>query len=830
MRKKAPTQDQLNLLLNLFNKRDFIQVLAEARPLLKQNKKSIALNKIVGAAEAEIGRFDNALIYFRRMSQIDPRSAESLFLIGNVMVAKQRLDSAIEHYRLALNIKPDYFAAAYNLGCQLLEIRRPNDAIEPLRKALDAEPYNVNAKLNLGIALFRSGELKEAEALLLAVTFAEPGLFEAKLNLGLIRLELGQFESAIDTFYSAEKIKPRNSQTSYGLGVSYRRLGDLTKAQKYFRAAIYHRKEFKEAQVQLASLELELGHFAEALSLYEQLSSKEPENWFLQLQLAEACKHLKLFARAIKLLQGIPEGKLEKCAEKRLLGDIYFEIYQDEKAIQCYEDVLQENQSDPDVLYSLALVFSRVGRQSDAIFALETAVKINPKFDTALALLYHQKRVICDWNISDTDKKKVKNLGMGEYLISPFLALAIEDHPMNQKVRSTLYAKRFVTERPKLGQDLKPIGSGRLRIGYFSGDIYDHPLLDLFQGVLREHDKAKFDISIYSYGPVKTGRSRELAQKTADQFYDAFSWSNPEFLDNIKNNPLDVVVDLSGYTEFARTDILATRVAPVQIAHLGYPSTTGAEFIDYLIADKTLIPKESRECYSEKIIFMPETFQANDNQRTFVSLPTTRFQNGLPEDGIVFCCFHKSYKISEEAFNIWLRILSKTPKSVLWFGHLGKAAINNLKNKAKEHDVDPKRLVFAPKQPKGQHLERLRHADLFLDTFNVNAGATASDALWSGVPVLTKIGQQFAARMAASLNKAADLEALVTETDIAYEDLAIKLAHNKTYLKDLKNHLLDNKSTLPLFDTVSYTRQFEAGLLAAYNQSRLNQSLKDIYL
>ncbi len=830
MRKKTPTQDQLNFLINLLNRRDFNQVLAKARPLLKQNKKSLALNKIVGAAEAEIGRFDNALIYFRRMSQIDPRSAEALFLIGNVMVAKQRLESAIEHYRLALNLKPDYFAAAYNLGCQLLEIRKPYDAIEPLRKALAAEPHNVNAKFNLGVALFRSGELKEAEALVSAVTFAESGLFEAKFNLGLIRLELGQFESAIETFNSAEKIKPRNPQTSYGLGISYRRLGDLPKAQKYFRAAIYHRKEFKEAQVQLASLELELGHFAEALLLYEQLSSKEPENWFLQLQLAESCKHLKLFARAIKILQGIPEGKLEKCAEKRILGDIYFEICQDEEAIQCYEDVLQEDQSDPEVLYNLALVFSRVGRNGDAIFALETAVKTNPKFDTAIALLYHQKRVICDWNIPEPEKNKVKTLGMGECLISPFLALAIEDHPMNQKVRSTLYAKRFITKYPKLGRDLKPTGSDRLRVGYFSGDIYDHPLLDLFQGVLREHDKTKFDISIYSYGPVKTGHARELAKTAADQFYDAFSWSNPEFLDHVKNNPLDVVVDLSGYTEFARTDILATRVAPVQIAHLGYPSTTGAEFIDYLIADKTVIPKESRDCYSEKIIFMPDTFQANDNQRTFDSLPTTRSQNDLPEDAIVFCCFHNSYKISEEAFNIWLRILNKTPKSVLWFGHLGDEAISNLTNRAKEHDIDPNRLVFAPKKPKSQHLERLRHADLFLDTFNVNAGANASDALWSGVPVLTKIGQQFASRMAASLNKAADLEALVTETEIAYEDLAIKLAHHKSYLKELKKHLLDNRSKLPLFDTVSYTRQFEVGLLAAYNQSCSNQSLGDIHI
>ena len=830
MRTKDPSEVQLNGILSLFNQRDFHQVLAKARPLLKQNKKSFILNRIVGAAEAELGHFDNALICFKRMLQIDPKSAETLFFIGNVMVAKQRTDSAIKSYRLALNQKPDYFAALYNLGCTLVEIQRASDAVEPLEQAVALKPKNVGANLNLGIALHRSGELSNAESVLSCVAASNPELFEAQLNLGLIKLETKQFKSAIKAFKAAEKIKPKNPQAFYGLGASFRAESNLLEAQKFLKAAIYHQREFKAAKLQLASLVLELGNFEEAQVLYEQLLSKEPDNYLLKLQLAETYRQSKQFSPSIRILESISDIDDENYAANRKLAEIYSEIRNDQEAIKCYERILQKDQSDPKVFYNLALIFSRIGKNKDAISALDAAVKLNPEFDTAIALLEHQKKINCDWAHAKLDENKIKTLGMKESIISPFNALAIEDNALHQKIRATLYAKKAFGRHLDLSQNSKQSSSGRLKIGYFSGDIYDHPLLDLFQGVLREHDNTKFDISIYSYGPNKTGSARELAQKSVDKFFDAHSWSNSKFLDHLKNNPLDIAVDLSGYTEFSRTDILAARVAPVQISHLGYPGTTGAEFIDYLIADKTLIPHENRGFYSESIIFMPHSFQSNDNQRDLDSLPTTRFQNNLPENGVVFCCFHNSYKISEEAFNIWLRILIKVPKSVLWFGHLNPVAICNLKEIAQKQNINPDRLIFAPKLKKNQHFERLRHADLFLDTFNVNAGATASDALWNGVPVLTKAGQQFASRMAASINKAAGLDDLVTDTESAYEELAIKLAQNPTCLKKWKSHLLKNKSTLPLFDTVSYTRKFEVGLLTAYKKSVSEQKPQDIHL
>ena len=476
------------------------------------------------------------------------------------------------------------------------------------------------------------------------------------------------------------------------------------------------------------------------------------------------------------------------------------------------------------------MIFSRNGRNQDAVIALEAAIRSKPDLDAAIAALVYQKKLNCDWDLAELNENKISKLGIQGDVISPFNALAFEDNPMHQQIRSTNYSKFHFSRYQKDKRAFNIGKSDRIRIGYFSGDIYDHPLLDLFQGVLREHDKTRFDVRMFSCGPIKTGLARELAKKSVNKFNDASSWSNSKFLSHLEEDPIDIAVDLSGYTEFSRTDILASRVAPVQISHLGYPSTTGANFIDYLVADKTLIPTEYRDFFSENIIYMPNSFQSNDNQRKTRSPQTTRSQNNLPEVGMVFCCFHNSYKICEAVFKIWLRILEKVPKSVLWFSNLSSVAIHNLEKRAKESNIDPERLIFAPKLQKDQHLERLRHADLFLDTFNVNAGANASDALWSNVPVLTKIGKQFSARMAASLNRAVELDVFVTETEDEYEALAVKLASDTELLKKWKNHLSENKMHLPLFDTVSYTRSFEAGLLKAHELAISGESPKDIYL
>ena len=399
---------------------------------------------------------------------------------------------------------------------------------------------------------------------------------------------------------------------------------------------------------------------------------------------------------------------------------------------------------------------------------------------------------------------------------------------MHQKIRSVNYARSYVTKHQKPKHNFKLHRSERIRIGYFSGDIYDHPLLDLFQGVLREHDKNRFDIRMFSYGPVKTGHARELAKKSVNKFYEASSWSNSKFLSHLEQNPIDIAVDLSGYTEFSRPDILSSRVTYPNFT-LGYPSTTGADFMDYLVADKTLIPEEYRNFFSENIIYMPNSFQSNDNEIQLKSPETTRFQNNLPDKGVVLCCFHNSYKICEAVFKIWLRVLDSVPNSVLWFGDIGPVATRNLVDKAREYNIDPNRLIFAPRLPKPA-LERLRHADLFLDTFNVNAGANASDALWNGVPVLTKIGKQFSARMAASLNRAVELDTFITHSEAEYEELAIRLASDTQLLKKWKSHLLENKMRFPLFDTVSYTRSFESGLLAAHAIAINGEDPKDIYL
>ena len=830
MPKKDPDQNQLNALVLMFNQKEFQRALDNAKKLLKTYKKSLLLNKIAGFCTSELGQHDSALFYFKRMAKIDPKSAEAYFFIASILTVKQQLDDAIKNLQLAFDLDPSFFQAAYNLGCKLIEVQKPERAIKPLEVAVNLEPENLPAKVNLGIALFRSGALRDADHVLTELIDTHPESFEACLNLGLVKLDIGELHEAIQAFEAAERIRPKVPQTSYGLGVAYKSLDKHHEARKYLKIAIDNGGAFEAAMLQLAGLELDEGNLQESQVLLEKILLVNSNNHKAKIRLAENYRKQRHHNLAIQILGSIPTKASESYVAKRILAQIYFEIHRYNEALSLYESFVADEPKDWETLYNIGLILSRMGQSHEALLTFEQAFIINPKSDVVTSRLIYQQKINCDWKDTDLALSRLESLGIKDDAISPFIALSFEDNPKRQQLRSINYARHSLGKSQKQLQRKHASDPQRIRVGYFSGDFYDHPLLDLFQGVLREHNKEKFDVRVYSYGPVKTGQSRALAQKNVESFLDVESWTDQGILDHLAANPLDIAVDLSGYTEFSRTEILAARVAPVQISHLGFPSTTGADFIDYLIADKTLVTTETRDFYTEKLIFMPNSFQPNDIKRSVISEPTTRAQNNLPDDGIVFCCFHNSYKISENVFDIWLRVIGCIDESVLWLSDLNSAAALNLKARATSKGIDPDRLIFAPKLAKHQHLERLQHADLFLDTFNVNAGANASDALWSGVPVLTKIGNQFAARMAASLNKNTGLSQLITETADAYEALAIELGSDPDLLKSWKNHLIENRFNFPLFDTVAYTADFEVALQKAHEQRTFGSSLSDIVI
>jgi len=388
----------------------------------------------------------------------------------------------------------------------------------------------------------------------------------------------------------------------------------------------------------------------------------------------------------------------------------------------------------------------------------------------------------------------------------------------SHQIRSKIYARAKYTKKLK-PELVKPSQKPkRLKIGYFSADFHSFPGMYLMVGLLEKHDRTKFEISAFSYGPDIYDQMRNRIVNAVDHFIDIKTADSDTVVNLARQQNIDIAVHRNGYTKNERTELFASGLAPIQINYLGYPGTLGADFIDYIVADPILIPEDKRQHYSEQIIYLPNSYQPTDNTRIISDKVIKRKDMGLPDKGFVFCCFNQIYKISPSEFNIWMRLLKSVKGSVLWLLKSNKWAEENLKRHAEAHGVNAERIIFAEIVPQAEHLARQQLADLFLDTFNYNAHTTTSDALWAGLPLVTKLGKGFAARVAGSLLNAVGLPELVTETEKDYEVLILELATNPKKLIKIKEKLAINRLTQPLFNTELYTKHLENGYQQAYQK------------
>ena len=426
---------------------------------------------------------------------------------------------------------------------------------------------------------------------------------------------------------------------------------------------------------------------------------------------------------------------------------------------------------------------------------------------------------ICDWINFDIEcahlTSSVRNKKANT---EPFAFLGISSSPDDQ----LQCAKLWVAEKYPPFQ--KPIWRGehyrhdRIRVAYVSADFHQHATSYLMAGMFECHDKSRFEITAISIGPEDSSEMRRRLRRSFEHFIDAKALSDAEIASRISEAEIDILIDLKGFTQDARTNVFAQRPAPIQVNYLGYPGTMGASYIDYIIADQTVIPDECRKFYSEKVAVLPNTYQVNDRKRVISDKAFTRSDVGLPSQGFVFCCFNSKYKITPRIFDRWMRILKQVEGSVLWLLEDNTSAASNLKKEAVARGVSSERLVFAKRMPLPEHLARHKLADLFLDTLPYNAHTTASDALWAGLPVLTCIGETFAGRVAASLLNAIHLPELITTTPEAYEQTAVDLATHPEKLAAIRHKLAENRLTTPLFDTKRFTKHIEVAYTMMYER------------
>ena len=541
------------------------------------------------------------------------------------------------------------------------------------------------------------------------------------------------------------------------------------------------------------------------------------------------------------------------------LGAAYSKMGFLEKAMDAYERALALKKDSPELLFNMGCLFDKKNNPILAIQFYEKSVGLDPNFadawrnkGMALCDLKRYKEAInvfeilyrlqpnnkstygdicflnlrvCNWNNFNEHKDHISKIFNTENLfVSPSSILALVDSPIAHYDAATNFSFfKYPPSSPAVST-LKDLNQKKIRIGYFSPDFKDHPVAALIVELFELHHRDQFEIIAFSFCGYSDSVLGLRIQKAFDQFIDVSGMSDFEVAMLSADLGINIAVDLCGHTAQSRTGIFAHRAAPIQVNFLGYPGTMGAPYFDYIIADKTLIPEEAFNFYSEKIVYLPHTYQPNDRNRIISNKHCTKQELGLPESGFIFCCFNNNYKILPDIFNSWMRILLSVEDSVLWLFEDNPWAADNLKIEAINRGVEPDRLVFAKKIPREEHLARYLYADLFLDTYPYNAHTTASDALWAGLPVLTLMGNSFASRVAASLLKAIDLPELITSNQYDYEALAIELATAPQKLNILKQKLQAHRLTSPLFDTTLFTENIEKAFIQMHKryQSKLH--------
>lgn len=646
---------------------------------------------------------------------------------------------------------------------------------------------------NLGASFDRQGKTSDALRCYSAAIELSPKHAGYYLSRGNTYLGAGDLSAAISDMQTATRLGPENAGAFNFLGQAYRDSGDIRSAMESFQTAVRLDAKSPPIQLNLGTSYLEIGDLCRAIRHLELAVSLDPQS----------------------------------ASARNNLGSAQFSSRQYDQAMHSCMAAIALKPDHAGAYQNLANVQQHLGQIGLAVASYEAATGLDETLHAAQAQKLHFQAKMCDWKAVEEFDVMADTLGTSGQAAPPWPLLAFEDNPARQKLRSAQYATQWHDKRPEFGRQA---GKSRLRIGYFSNDLSDHATMFLLNGVLENHNQVDFEIFVYCLNEPKQSRQLDRLILNVENFVDVHLASDDDIVTRARQDELDIAIDLKGYTQDARSGPFFSGLAPIQINYLGYPGTMGTPCMDYMIADPVVVPPNQRDHYSEQIIYLPDSYQPNDDQRAISQAPVSRAMYGLPEDAVVICCFNSSYKIMPEEFDIWMRVLLAVPDAVLWLLGCNTWAKANLQQAARDRGVDKARLIFADSIAHDAHLARHRLADIFVDTFNVNAHTTASDALWVGLPVVTKAGSQFAARVAASLLTAVGMEDLITENAQQYEGLITRLAQDKTALAEVKKRLQDNLTTTALYDTVAYTRYLEEGFRQVWERRELGGSPQDIWI
>ena len=717
----------------------------------------------------------------------DGRNVTALFLLALTQVQERNFEEAERQFAKATELDPAAAEIWANRGNNQIALGRADRALEFLTRALGLEPNFPEALYNQAKLLADAGRLDEAVSAYDKCIAQVPRFADALNNRGVILAKLGRQKEALASYEKCLAIAPNAADTLNNRGNLLAALGRHQEALASYDASLAIAPDAVDTLSNRANLLASLRRNEEALASYD---------------------------RAMLVAPDRPE-----LLDRR--GNFLAALGRDDEAFASFDVCVSIAPKYAAAWLSVVKLLVARKRFEEAQKVIGQLLAVAPDADFAQGYLAFAKLSQCDWNGLPEVISVLRDQVRQEKVVTlPFHALVVPTSPHEQllcaKARAALEFPRASVPKIAPGR----YDHDRVRLAYISADFREHPVAQSLAGLIERHDRSRFETIAISFGPEDDSEMRARIKGAFERFIDVDTRGDFETGKLLRTLEVDIAIDLMGFTQDCRPGILAPHPASLQVGFLGYPGTTGTDFIDYIIADRIVVPQEERVFYSEKVVHLPDCCQPSDRRKVAARKPA-RSEVGLPERGFVFCCFNQAVKITPDVFDVWMRLLSGIDGSVLWLPAANAVASANLRREAALRCVDPERIVFAERVPANEdHLARQGLADLFLDTTPYNAHTSATDALWAGLPLVTCLGQAFAGRVAASMLHAIGVPELVTTSLDAYEALAFKLAREPALLGAFKAKIAAHRDTHALFDTARFCRGIEAAYVTMHERHR----------
>jgi protein O-GlcNAc transferase len=793
--------------------------------VLALDSRNFAALQLLGVLRSQQGRNADAKSLLEAALAIRPDDFGVQLNYGQVLAGAGRYQDAVLAFDKALATKPDFFLALYNKAIALSELQQLSEAVECFDRALRQNPRDAACFYNRGLCLAAVGRLEEACASYDAALALNPQMAIAWNNRGNVLRELGRNHDSLESYDRALALQPSHAQAWSNRGHILLTLEHFGEAVESFDKSLALRAGDGSADVEiLNSRGVALWHLnrtAEAKLSYDRALALQGSHVATLLNRAQMLQGAGQLAAALADYDKAVADDPGSARAWNGRGSVLHALNRGSEALANFDKALSLDPAFADALTNRAhLRWAERGDHAGAVSDIKAALAANPRQSFARGELLHLKSFAADWFGFDEQVKAIDDaVRQGQQVVRPFVYQALSQSPADLQRCSRIFAASL-SSPPAEAPPPFAYRHERIRIGYVSGEFREQATAYLMAGLYERHDRSKFEIiAIDNVGGDASPMRRRL-ESAFDRFLHISQMSDAEAVERIRSEEIDILVNLNGYFGAPRMGIFMRRAAPLQVNYLGFPATLGTSCMDYILADRIVIPPDEQCFYDEQVVYLPNSYQANDDKRPIADQVPSRAALGLPEQSFVFCNFNQSYKITPAMFACWMRILQAVDGSVLWLLTGRPPFEANLLKAAERHGIDPRRLILASNLSPDMHLARLKQADLFLDSLPYNAHTTASDALWAGLPLLTCRGTTFPGRVAASLLTAVGMPELITESMIEYESRAIALARDPETMSELKNRLNSNRLTYPLFATDLFRKDIEKAYIAMWETWR----------